>query len=152
MTLEQFLKENDYLKKENANLKRTLFIIEKAILDFRLTQLENPITPEFVNAPHVRVEGEWEPAKEFAPVTPAPVEHKCSCGCQNKDEETEVINEEVAEPVATVVASGVTPVKKEKRQYKQRGGSVFTDFKTLTLDKENDFEGNSVVYSQKEEV
>ena len=147
MVIEQFLKENDYLKRENASLKKTLFIIEKAILDFRLTQLENPITPEFVNAPHVHVEGKWEPAKEFAPVTGTP----CSCGCHDKEEE-KINEEEVAKPTVTVVASGETPVKKEKRQYKQRGGSVFTDFKTLTLDKENDFEGNSVVYSQKEEI
>ena len=39
--------------------------------------------------------------------------------------------------------------KKVRKPRKERGGTVFTDFKTLDLDN-NNFDGNSIVYSKKD--
>lgn len=167
---------------ENKELKRTLYTIEKALLDFRLTQLDLPL--ERVNVPSV-----------FA--TPNTVPYTvstCSCGDScNCDEEKEVLKEQievlksklakyeyqqdvkievptgfpgdipaddeeeiiyengfatVAEPTPEVEPAEPEPVKKERKPRKERGGTVFTDFKTLSLDN-NDYEGNSIVYSKK---
>ena len=39
--------------------------------------------------------------------------------------------------------------KKTRKPRKERGGTVFTDFKNLELEN-NDYEGNSIIYSKKD--
>lgn len=164
------------LYEENKELKRVLYNIEKAILDFRLTQLDLPL--EQVNIPSLGL--------------PQPVSHTCSCnngeGC-SCDEEKEVLREQIAaltaklnganaeldifkkncerkvEEAEEIFPSDVDeyplPVKEEpaaptieeekktRKPRKERGGTVFTDFKNLELEN-NDYEGNSIIYSKKD--
>ena len=169
------------LYEENKELKRVLYNIEKAILDFRLTQLDLPL--EKVDIPSLGL-----------PQPPAqPVSHTCSCnggeGC-SCDEEKEVLREQIAaltaklnganaeldafkkkehekrveeakakikeiflgdieeEPVPPE-ASPIEEEKKTRKPRKERGGTVFTDFKNLELEN-NDYEGNSIIYSKKD--
>ena len=165
------------LYEENKELKRVLYNIEKAILDFRLTQLDLPL--EQVNIPSLGL--------------PQPVSYTCSCnngeGC-SCDEEKEVLREQIAaltaklnganaeldafkkkehekrveeakakieeiflgdieeEPVAPA-APTIEEEKKTRKPRKERGGTVFTDFKNLELEN-NDYEGNSIIYSKKD--
>ena len=167
------------LYEENKELKRVLYNIEKAILDFRLTQLDLPL--EKVNIPSLGL--------------PQPVSHTCSCnngeGC-SCDEEKEVLREQIAaltaklnganaeldtfkkkehekrveeakieeiflgdieeEPVPVKEEPAAPPIEEEKKTRKprkERGGTVFTDFKNLELEN-NDYEGNSIIYSKKD--
>ena len=169
------------LYEENKELKRVLYNIEKAILDFRLTQLDLPL--EKVNIPSLGL--------------PQPVSYTCSCnngdGC-NCDEEKEVLREQIAaltaklnganaeldtfkkkehekrveeakakieeiflgdieeEPVPVKEEPAAPPIEEEKKTRKprkERGGTVFTDFKNLELEN-NDYEGNSIIYSKKD--
>ena len=168
------------LYEENKELKRVLYNIEKAILDFRLTQLDLPL--EKVNIPSLGI--------------PQPVSHTCSCnngeGC-NCDEEKEVLREQIAALTAKLNGANAEldafkkkehekrveeakakikeiflgdvdeyplPVKEEpaplreeekktRKPRKERGGTVFTDFKNLELEN-NDYEGNSIIYSKKD--
>ena len=165
------------LYEENKELKRVLYNIEKAILIFRLTQLDLPL--EKVNIPSLGL--------------PQPVSHTCSCnngeGC-SCDEEKEVLREQIAaltaklnganaeldtfkkkehekrveeakakieeiflgdieeEPVPPA-APTIEEEKKTRKPRKERGGTVFTDFKNLELEN-NDYEGNSIIYSKKD--
>lgn len=48
-----------------------------------------------------------------------------------------------------VEAEPVEEEVKPRKKRKERGGSVFTDFETLTLDKDTEYEGNSVIHSSK---
>ena len=165
------------LYEENKELKRVLYNIEKAILDFRLTQLDLPL----------------EKSLGLQQLT------KCSCndgeGC-NCDEEKEVLREQIAALTAKLnganaeleqykrkeVTEDVAPTgflddsvadeedevihengfatyaepappreeeKKARKPRKERGGTVFTDFKNLELEN-NDYEGNSIIYSKKD--
>ena len=165
------------LYEENKELKRVLYNIEKAILDFRLTQLDLPL--EKVNIPSLGL--------------PQPVSHTCSCnngeGC-SCDEEKEVLREQIAALTAILnganaeldtfkkkehekrveeakakieeiflgdieeepVPPAALPIEEEKKTRKprkERGGTVFTDFKNLELEN-NDYEGNSIIYSKKD--
>ena len=170
------------LYEENKELKRVLYNIEKAILDFRLTQLDLPL--EQVNIPSLGL-----------PQAQA-VSHTCSCnngeGC-SCDEEKEVLREQIAALTAKLnganaeleqykrkeVTEDVAPTgfpggsvadekdeeygfatyaepappreeeKKTRKPRKERGGTVFTDFKNLELEN-NDYEGNSIIYSKKD--
>lgn len=79
----------------------------------------------------------------------------------NKDEvevpqevPVEDIKAEVEVPVSVeeyppVEAEPVEEEVKPRKKRKERGGSVFTDFETLTLDKDTEYEGNSVIHSSK---
>lgn len=168
------------LYEENKELKRVLYNIEKAILDFRLTQLDLPL--EKVDIPSLGL--------------PQPVPYTCSCnngeGC-NCDEEKEVLREQIATltaklnganaeldtfkkkehekrfeeakakikeiflgdteeepvPVKEEPAPPIEEEKKTRKPRKERGGTVFTDFKNLELEN-NDYEGNSIIYSKKD--
>ena len=163
------------LYEENKELKRVLYNIEKAILDFRLTQLDLPL--EKVNIPSLGL--------------PQPVSYTCSCnngeGC-SCDEEKEVLREQIAALTAKLnganaeldtfkkkehekrveeakieeiflgdieeepVPPAALPIEEEKKTRKprkERGGTVFTDFKNLELEN-NDYEGNSIIYSKKD--
>ena len=170
------------LYEENKELKRVLYNIEKAILNFRLTQLDLPL--EKVNIPSLGL--------------PQPVSYTCSCnngeGC-SCDEEKEVLREQIAaltaklnsanaeldtfkkkehekrveeakakieeiflgdieeEPVPVKEEPVAPPIeeeeKKTRKPRKERGGTVFTDFKNLELEN-NDYEGNSIIYSKKD--
>ena len=165
------------LYEENKELKRVLYNIEKAILDFRLTQLDLPL--EKVNIPSLGL--------------PPPVSYTCSCnngeGC-SCDEEKEVLREQIAALTAKLnganaeldtfkkkehekrveeakakieeiflgdieeepVSPAAPPIEEEKKTRKprkERGGTVFTDFKNLELEN-NDYEGNSIIYSKKD--
>lgn len=171
------------LYEENKELKRVLYNIEKAILDFRLTQLDLPL--EKVNIPSLGLP------------QPQAVSHTCSCnngeGC-SCDEEKEVLREQIAALTAKLnganaeleqykrkeVTEDVAPTgfpgdsvadeeneeenglatyaepappreeeKKTRKPRKERGGTVFTDFKNLELEN-NDYEGNSIIYSKKD--
>ena len=173
------------LYEENKELKRVVYNIEKAILDFRLTQLDLPL--EKVNIPS---SGIPQPQAQ-------PVSHTCSCnngeGC-SCDEEKEVLREQIAaltaklnganaeldtfkkkehekrveeakakieeiflgdieeEPVPVKEEPAAPPIEEEKKTRKprkERGGTVFTDFKNLELEN-NDYEGNSIIYSKKD--
>lgn len=67
---------------------------------------------------------------------------------ENIKAETEVpvvVEEYPPEEAEPVESEDVKPRKKRK----ERGGSVFTDFETLTLDKDTEYEGNSVIHSSK---
>ena len=159
------------LYEENKELKRVLYNIEKAILDFRLTQLDLPL----------------EKSLGLQQLT------KCSCtdseGC-NCDEEKEVLRDQIVALTAKLnganaeleqykrkeVTEDVAPTgfpgdsvadeensfatyaesappreeeKKARKPRKERGGTVFTDFKNLELEN-NDYEGNSIIYSKKD--
>ena len=170
------------LYEENKELKRVLYNIEKAILDFRLTQLDLPL--EKVNIPSLGI-----PQPQAQPVS-----YTCSCnngeGC-SCDEEKEVLREQIAaltaklnganaeldlfkkkehekrfeeakakikeifsgdieeEPVPPVAPTIEEEEKKTRKPRKERGGTVFTDFKNLELEN-NDYEGNSIIYSKKD--
>lgn len=79
----------------------------------------------------------------------------------NKDEAevpqevpVEDIKAEVEVPVSVeeyppAEAEPVEEEVKPRKKRKERGGSVFTDFETLTLDKDTEYEGNSVIHSSK---
>lgn len=121
---------------ENTELKRTLHLIDRALVDFRLRLLDLPEENTYY--------GEVE---------------KCSCSdgeCKCSEKELELLSTidklkaEIQKKDTTIVElqqqlSEKTEVK-VKRQYKERGGSVFPDFKTLTLNEDNNYEGNSVIY------
>ena len=162
---------------ENKELSRTLYIIEKAILDFRLKQLDLPL--ERVNCPSV-----FSPNVASVPST---VTTTCDeCDKEKEDLRQQIVeltnklntaNEELdtfkkkdcerkVEEAEEIFPSDVDeyplPVKKEepaappieeekkvRKPRKERGGTVFTDFKTLDLDN-NNFDGNSIVYSKKD--
>ena len=128
-------------------LKKTLFTIEKALLDFRLAELEldnTPVQTETFNLSEVKAE------------------------CEDHEVETETVNtlsnwiknievehvdvEEEPQPIssqATYDVSPEEPEKKERKKRKERGGTVFKDFETLTLTSDNRLDGNSVIFSAK---
>ena len=177
------------LYEENKELKRVLYNIEKAILDFRLTQLDLPL--EKVNIPSLGL-----PQPQVQPTSYTL--NTCSCntneGC-NCEEEKEVLREQIAALTARLnganaeleqykrkeVTKDVVPTtfpgdsvadeedeviyensfatyaesapsreeeKKTRKPRKERGGTVFTDFKNLELEN-NDYEGNSIIYSKR---
>ena len=144
---------------ENKELKRTLCLIDKALIEHRLRELDLPE----IDTSYLQVE---VPVKETK---------KCNCGERESALEAEIaelkkklaekedhITElksllqtadtakeedkeiEWKEPRAEVEEVAVK-AEKPKRQYKERGGSVFSDFKSLSLEN-NNFEGNSVIY------
>ena len=179
------------LYEENKELKRVLYNIEKAIFDFRLTQLDLPL--EKVNIPSLGLPQPQVQPTSYTLTT-------CSCnngeGC-NCEEEKEVLREQIAALTAKlngtnaeleqykrkevteedVVLTGfpcdsvadeedeviyengfatyAEPAppreeeKKTRKPRKERGGTVFTDFKNLELEN-NDYEGNSIIYSKKD--
>ena len=172
------------LYEENKELKRVLYNIEKAILDFRLTQLDLPL--EKVNIPSLGL-----PQPQVQPTSYTL--NTCSCntneGC-NCEEEKEVLREQIAALTAKLkganaeleqykrkeVTEDVAPTgfhgdsvadeensftayaepappreeeKKARKPRKERGGTVFTDFKNLELEN-NDYEGNSIIYSKRD--
>ena len=180
------------LYEENKELKRVLYNIEKAILDFRLTQLDLPL--EKVNIPSLGL-----PQAQVQPTSYTLTTCSCNngegCSC---DEEKEVLREQIAtltaklnganaeleqykrkevteEDVAPTTFSGDSVAdeedeedeeengfvtyaepappreeeKKTRKLIKERGGTVFTDFKNLELEN-NDYEGNSIIYSKKD--
>ena len=163
---------------ENKELSRTLYIIEKAILDFRLKQLDLPL--ERVNCPSVfspnvapvpytvtTTCGECDKEKEDLRQQIAELTNKLNTAneeldtfkkkdCERKVEEAEeVFPSDVDEyplPVEKEEPAPAPPIEEEKKvrkPRKERGGTVFTDFKTLDLDN-NNFDGNSIVYSKKD--
>ena len=162
---------------ENKELSRTLYIIEKAILDFRLKQLDLPL--ERVNCPSVfspnvasvpstvtTTCGECDKEKEDLRQQIAELTNKLNTAneeldtfkkkdCERKVEEAEeVFPSDVDEYTLPVekeepAAPPVEEEKKVRKPRKERGGTVFTDFKTLDLDN-NNFDGNSIVYSKKD--
>ena len=162
---------------ENKELSRTLYIIEKAILDFRLKQLDLPL--ERVNCPSV-----FSPNVASVPYTVTTTCDECDKekedlrqqiveltnklntaneeldifkkkDCERKVEEAEEIFpsdvDEYPLPVEKEepAAPPIEEEKKVRKPRKERGGTVFTDFKTLDLDN-NNFDGNSIVYSKKD--
>lgn len=172
------------LYEENKELKRVLYNIEKAILDFRLTQLDLPL--EKVNIPSLGL-----PQPQVQPTSYTLTTCSCNngegCSC---DEEKEVLREQIAALTAKLnganaeleqykrkeVTEDVAPTgfpgdsvtdeedgfatyaepappieeeKKTRKPRKERGGIVFTDFKNLELEN-NDYEGNSIIYSKKD--
>ena len=163
---------------ENKELSRTLYIIEKAILDFRLKQLDLPL--ERVNCPSVfspnvasvpstvtTTCGECDKEKEDLRQQIVELTNKLNTAneeldifkkkdCERKVEEAEeVFPSDVDEyplPVEKEEPAAAPPIEEEKKvrkPRKERGGTVFTDFKTLDLDN-NNFDGNSIVYSKKD--
>ena len=175
------------LYEENKELKRVLYNIEKAILDFRLTQLDLPLEKGDI------------PSLGLPQPQAQPVSHTCSCndgeGC-SCDEEKEVLREQIAALTAKLnganaeleqykrkeITEDVAPTgfpgdsvadeedeviyengfatyaepappreeeKKTRKPRKERGGTVFTDFKNLELEN-NDYKGNSIIYSKKD--
>lgn len=157
------------LYEENKELKRVLYNIEKAILDFRLTQLDLPL--EQVNIPSLGL-----PQPQVQPTSYTLTTCSCNngegCSC---DEEKEVLREQIATLTAKLnganaeleqykrkeVTEDVAPTgflgdsvadeeeKKTRKPRKERGGTVFTDFKNLELEN-NNYEGNSIIYSKKD--
>lgn len=160
---------------ENQELKRMLYTVEKAILEFRLKQIDMPL--EKINIPSVLTPHQ---------AVPYTIQSTCFCGdecsCDEEKEELKRIIESLTarlngaeaelaqyknveidngtyeqaipsddeeEPEVVLNAVNVT-VEKPKRQYKERGGSVFKDFKNLDLNNAN-FDGNSVIYKKGEE-
>lgn len=178
------------LYEENKELKRVLYNIEKAILDFRLTQLDLPL--EQVNIPSLGLpQPQAQPAQPVSyKLTTCSCNDGESCSC---DEEKEVLREQIAALTAKLnganaeleqykrkeVTEDVAPTgfpgdsvadeedeendfatyaepapsreeeKKTRKPRKERGGTVFTDFKNLELEN-NDYEGNSIIYSKKD--
>ena len=176
---------------ENKELKKLFYTVEKAVLDFRMAQLENDTT-ETVNVPFVRTP---DAVSLEQPLLTA-------CTCSTETEVTEKLNEltdsisevlqtvnnsskkeegimetlhVVAELLETIVkklekapeleekseltdvsfeelqSPAIEKVEQTRKPRKERGGEVFTDFKTLNLDN-NNFEGNSIVYSNRNEL
>ena len=141
------LERSAVVQKENKQLKKTLFTIEKALLDFRLAELEldnTPVQTETFNLSEVKAE------------------------CEDHEVETETVNtlsnwiknievehvdvEEEPQPISSQATYDVTPEepeKKERKKRKERGGTVFKEFETLTLTPDNRLDGNSVIFSAK---
>ena len=99
------------LYEENKELKRVLYNIEKAILDFRLTQLDLPL--EQVNIPSL---GLPQPQAQ-------PVSHTCSCnngeGC-SCDEEKEVLREQIAALTAKLNGANAELDTFKKKEHEKR--------------------------------
>ena len=95
------------LYEENKELKRVLYNIEKAILDFRLTQLDLPL--EKVNIPSLGL--------------PQPVSYTCSCnngeGC-SCDEEKEVLREQIAALTAKLNGANAELDTFKKKEHEKR--------------------------------
>ena len=95
------------LYEENKELKRVLYNIEKAILDFRLTQLDLPL--EKVNIPSLGL--------------PQPVSYTCSCnngeGC-SCDEEKEVLREQIAALTAKLNGANAELDAFKKKEHEKR--------------------------------
>ena len=160
---------------ENKELSRTLYIIEKAILDFRLKQLDLPLervncpsvfSPNVASVPYTVTTtcGECDKEKEDLRQQIAELTNKLNTAneeldtfkkkdCERKVEEAEEIFpsdvDEYPLPVKEEPAPPIEEEKKVRKPRKERGGTVFTDFKTLDLDN-NNFDGNSIVYSKKD--
>lgn len=149
---------------ENKELKKTLCLIDKALIEHRLRELDLPE----IDTSYLQVE---IPVKETK---------KCNCGERESALEAEIaelkkklaekedhITElksllqtadtakeegkeiEWKEPRAGEAEEYVVKAEKPKRKYKERGGSVFSDFKSLSLEN-NNFEGNSVIYKNED--
>ena len=164
---------------ENKELSRTLYIIEKAILDFRLKQLDLPLervncpsvfSPNVASVPYTVTTtcGECDKEKEDLRQQIVELTNKLNTANEEldtfkkKDCERKVEEVEVEEVFPSDVDEYPLPVEKEepaappieeekkvRKPRKERGGTVFTDFKTLDLDN-NNFDGNSIVYSKKD--
>ena len=97
------------LYEENKELKRVLYNIEKAILDFRLTQLDLPL--EKVNIPSLGI-----PQAQ-------PVSYTCSCnngeGC-SCDEEKEVLREQIAALTAKLNGANAELDLFKKKEHEKR--------------------------------
>jgi hypothetical protein len=141
------LERSAVVQKENKQLKKTLFTIEKALLDFRLAELEldnTPVQTETFNLSEVKAECE---------------DHKVDTETVNtlsnwiQNIEIEHVDEkEEPQPISSQAIYDVAPEepeKKERKKRKERGGTVFKDFETLTLTSDNRLDGNSVIFSAK---
>lgn len=181
---------------ENTELKRTLYTIEKALCDFRISQLDIPEIPSSELPQNSRIPQIYktkvevgqkelgdillqlsekqkiidelttrisklesssketatpnyekqveEEVENFIPLDEAETYKEKVLGSEINNLEKEIFS--TNEPV---VEAEPKEVEKEVKPRKERGGTVFKDFRTLELSSANDFEGNSIVYSKK---
>ena len=141
------LERSAVVQKENKQLKKTLFTIEKALLDFRLAELEldnTLVQTETFNLSEVKAECEDHEVETETVNT-------LSNWIKNVEIEHVDVGEE-PQPISSQATYDVAPEepeKKERKKRKERGGTVFKDFETLTLTSDNRLDGNSVIFSAK---
>ena len=159
------------LYEENKELKRVLYNIEKVILDFRLTQLDLPLEKSLGLQQLIKCscnDGEGcncDEEKEVLREQIATLTAKLNGANAELDafkkKEHEKRVEEAKAKIKEIFLGDIEeePVppaappreeeKKTRKPRKERGGTVFTDFKNLELEN-NDYEGNSIIYSKKD--
>lgn len=157
--LKALQERTEQVEKENKILKSALLGIEKAMLEYRLNEVNSNISS--INILETL-------SKE---------NHKCSCKQEEIDEprpepEEEKTEEDISEAIDTFsktffpdmdltdpikVHVESTPVNvratvAKKKPRKERGGSVFKDFETLSLSKngEINYDGNSIIFTKEE--
>ena len=130
----------DEILERDLKLQKLFYTIEKAILDFRISEVEAASATNIAEKPDSLAPSNGnaiEQLKEQIKLMQEDIANIKNRFCQD-DRDTELPADDEEEPALVVET-------KPKRQYKERGGSVFKDFKSLNLENSN-FEGNSVYY------
>ena len=130
----------DEILERDLKLQKLFYTIEKAILDFRISEVEAASATSIAEKPDSLApsnDNAIEQLKEQIKLMQEDIANIKNRFCQD-DRDTELPADDEEEPALVVET-------KPKRQYKERGGSVFKDFKSLNLENSN-FEGNSVYY------
>lgn len=147
-------------KAENALLTKTILQIEKSILELRLAGLERGDSLHVSQSDskctcgcsgkqqlEQPVEEVTEPINEkifnAQLTTPLSLEDELKEAVSNINVNTPLKSDnEVSDAMLNTV------VTKQRKPRKERGGSVFKEFETLSLSHNNDYEGNSILYSK----
>lgn len=155
--------ELEETRNNNMLLTKTILQIEKSILELRLAGLERGDSLRVsqsdskctcgCNSKHEEqqleqpVEEVTEPINEkifnAQVTTPLSLEDELKEAVSNIKVNTPLKSDnEVADTMLNTV------VTKQRKPRKERGGSVFKEFETLSLNHNNDYEGNSILYSK----
>lgn len=155
--------ELEETRNNNMLLTKTILQIEKSILELRLAGLERGDSlrvSQFdsnctcgCNGKHEEQQSEQPVEEVTEPINEKILNAQVTTPLSLEDELKETVNSikvdiplksdnEVADDMLGKV------VIKQRKPRKERGGSVFKEFETLSLNHNNDYEGNSILYSK----
>lgn len=155
--------ELEETRKKNMLLTKTILQIEKSILELRLAGLErgDDLRVSYSDSKctygcggkHQEQQSEQPVEEVTEPINEKIFNAQLTTPLSLEDELKEAVsNIQVNTPLKSdnEVADAMlnTVVTKQRKPRKERGGSVFKEFETLSLNHNNDYEGNSILYSK----
>ena len=155
--------ELEETRNNNMLLTKTILQIEKSILELRLAGLERGDSLHVsqsdskctcgCSGKHQEQQLEQPVDEVTEPINEKILNAQLTTPLSLEEELKEAVNNiKVDTPLKSdnEVADAMlgTVVVKQRKPRKERGGSVFKEFETLSLNHNNDYEGNSILYSK----